>query len=583
MATKKFNFGPGVYTSETDLSEVVSAPDTSIGAFVGRFAKGPANRRITVTNNKEFLTNFGNPNSVSLGYAGYAALAYLDESNRAVVVRATSGTEAYANVAVTSAGVGAAGSLFEPATSTLLAVAGYEDGNRAESIYAYTQFSFSGELFVVGSTGPGIDGNDTAIQIVTSAASPADGFDWQYMFDTNPFTDLDPLWPKIFKINVIRKSPSIQGFNITSGAPVETFYVSREQILDNNGNSLYIEDVINGVSNYIHVKDNTAIASTVRPTVASAPVLALSGGIDNSTVPAADIQSAWSLFADKEKISVNVLVCTETGDKNSAAAPVQTYVGNLAYARRDSTAWIQTDSGVTATDPTAIATNANYNFTEPSFANLCAGWFLVNDPYNGRKIYLPDVIFAAALVPRNDVLGNVSTAPAGPNRGRINALGMNVNWSGSQISIFDNANINVAKLIPGRGIYQWGQKTAQRKATALTDINVRRLLNFVESGLGSFLINFLFEPNNPATRGRIKSGGDGFLNPLAAAGYFNDNDGDDGFLFVCDSTNNTPDVINNNSLVATVYIKPPRVTYYIELQTVVTKSGVQFNEIIRNA
>lgn len=582
MTTRKFNNGPGVYRIETDISEVVSAPSTSIGAFVGKFANGPANRRVSITNNKEFLAIFGNPDSLNYGYAGYAALEFLNEGSQLWAVRATSGTEGYAHAAVLTSGGVNYGTIFEPSTSTLLSTAGYEDGNKADDIYALNNFAFSGQLFLVGASSPGSKGNDLAIQVVTSACATSAGFDWQYNYDNNPFTDSNTIWNRVFKINVLRKSSSSSNFASVSGSPVETFYVSRERILDANGNSLFIEDVINGNSNYIYVKNNSSVADTTRPTNSTVSVLALTGGVDNTIVDYTDIRSAWSLFSDPSKVSVQILVCTDPGNGLSNNASVQSYVGNIAASRKDAVALVQVDgTSETVTNPTTITANANYNYNNPSFVGLYAGWQLINDTYNGRKIYVPNVIYAGSLIARNDAIANVWDAPAGPNRGQIASLGMNVVWTPAQIGIFDNANINVAKLIPGAGIFMWGQKSAQRKTTALSDLNVRRLLNFVEGGLERFLTNFLFEANNSGTRGRIKSGGDAFLNPLAAAGAFNDNDGDNGFLFVCDSTNNGPEVINNNALKATVYIKPARVTYYIELETVVTKSGVEFSEIIR--
>ena len=75
----------------------------------------------------------------------------------------------------------------------------------------------------------------------------------------------------------------------------------------------------------------------------------------------------------------------------------------------------------------------------------------------------------------------------------------------------DDANINAPKFIPGRGIFEWAQRTAQRKQSALRDINVRRMLLFVETSIKNELSDFLFEPNNATTRGRVRSVLNSFL------------------------------------------------------------------------
>jgi len=113
----------------------------------------------------------------------------------------------------------------------------------------------------------------------------------------------------------------------------------------------------------------------------------------------------------------------------------------------------------------------------------------------------------------------------------------------------------------------------------LDRINVRRSLTFIENTLESSYLPFLFEPNNDATRTRLKNISDEFLEGLSAGGAFNTDD-DQGFLVVCDTTNNTPDVISANTMIVGVYLKPSQSTEYIELITTVTKAGISFAEVI---
>ncbi len=300
---QKFNNGPGIYRTEDDRSTPVG---TSTGAFVGKANRGPVNTRVEITRDKDLLQVFGNP-AESLGYGIYGALEFLKESDKLFFVRSVSGVENYSHVGFTTSGSSVYKQILATGSTALLSVAGYEDGNKANDIYDIGTYSFSGEPIVIASIGPGSYGNNLAVSIVTCANDVSAGFDWRYKYDNNPSTDSNPLWQKVFKINVYQKATNTVGFGSVSGTPIETFYVSRQNVVDDNNNNLQIEKVINGISKYIYVKDNSNVASTTNPGSTNGPVQLLSG-TDNSTVSYGNIQSAWTLFNDREKVEV-ILLC----------------------------------------------------------------------------------------------------------------------------------------------------------------------------------------------------------------------------------------------------------------------------------
>jgi phage tail sheath protein FI len=120
----------------------------------------------------------------------------------------------------------------------------------------------------------------------------------------------------------------------------------------------------------------------------------------------------------------------------------------------------------------------------------------------------------------------------------------------------------------------WGQKTAQKKASALDRINVRRLLLYIENTVEPSLLPFLFENNNDRTRSRVFAIVDQFLATVQAGG------GLTAYRVVCDSTNNTSQVVDNNQLNVDIYVQPSKAIEFIQLQTVITRSGVNFNEVV---
>lgn len=572
---QKFSKGPAVYLTETDISEVSTATGTSTGAFVGRAKQGPVNRRVLITNDQEFVQTFGKPDP-NYGYAGYGILEFMKESNTAYFVRPTSGTEGYAHVAFTTSGSAAWKTLYANSTTTLLATNGYQDGNKPNDILDINSYSFSGELFTVASIGPGTYGNNLAVSIITSASDVSAGFDWRYKYDTNQSVP-DPIWSSVFKINVFLKDSTALGFNAVSANPVETFYVSRRNLVDSNGNNLYLQDAINGVSKYIYVRDNTGVAETTNPVATQ--VIQLLSGADNNTMPAGSNNSGWGLFNDPEKVSVQILVCTDPGDKNSSVYTIQQTVANLAASRMDAIALLQVDgTSATVLDVPTITANAGYDFNVPCFAANYVGWQLVYDKFTNRNLYLPLNIFAAAIYARTDNVANVWSAPAGPNRATLSTLGANAYWSGTQIGLLRDANLNTTKQVPGRGQFIIGQRTAQRKETKLSNVHVRRLLNFVEKTLERSLYPFMFEPNTASSRLRAKTLCEGFLNTVAAGGGFN-TDIDAGFMVECSRKNNSDLAIQNGQFNIALYVKPVDVIEFILLNTIITKNGISFQEL----
>jgi phage tail sheath protein FI len=566
----KYTRGAGVYRSEIDLSEVATPVGTSIGAIVDEAIQGPVNQRILITRDKQFLEVFGKPNDSTIGYGGYAALQFLKESDSLYYVRPTAGNERYAARGFGVNALGVAATVSADSTTNLLATAGYEDGNKPNDIREIETSLLGTELFNVASIGPGTYGNNIGIQIFTSASGT--NFDWQNKYDTDT-TSTTAIWKKVFKLSVFVKDTNASDFSGVSASPVETFYVSTQSVLDGNNNQLEMAKIINGNSKYIYVKNGGAATYPI----ATTGVIALTGGTDITTVTAASFISGWSLFNDREKVTVSILICTHAGDNTHANYPIQQAVGNIAASRKDCIATAQVDS-VSASNVTTIKQNAGYGYTNGSYVALYSGWDKIYDQYNDKNIFIPKNIFASAIFARVDSVKNTWDAPAGPDVGVINSIGQNKVFNSTEIGTLRDANINTSKQIGGANIL-WSQRTAQRKESALSDINVRRCLLFVENTCENLLNSFIMQPNNEKTRLRVKSALDSFLGEVAANGGFN-TDEDAGFMVVCDSTNNTPQNIANLELIVDVYVKPIRVVEFIQLNTIITRTGVNFNELI---
>ena len=127
---------------------------------------------------------------------------------------------------------------------------------------------------------------------------------------------------------------------------------------------------------------------------------------------------------------------------------------------------------------------------------------------------------------------------------------------------------------PGEGTVLFGDKTLLAKPSAFDRINVRRLFIVLEKAISLASRYQLFEFNDAFTRAQFRNLVEPFLRDVKGRRGVYD------FRVICDETNNTGEVIDQNSFVADIYIKPARSINFITLNFVATRTGVAFEEIV---
>ena len=134
--------------------------------------------------------------------------------------------------------------------------------------------------------------------------------------------------------------------------------------------------------------------------------------------------------------------------------------------------------------------------------------------------------------------------------------------------------INSIITKPGIGTLLFGDRTALGFASAFDRINVRRLFLTVEQALERAAEAQLFELNDELTRANFRNIVEPYLRDVEAKrGLY-------GFLVVCDTSNNTPDVIDNNEFRADIFLKPTKSINFVTLTFVATRTGVSFEEVV---
>ena len=234
-------------------------------------------------------------------------------------------------------------------------------------------------------------------------------------------------------------------------------------------------------------------------------------------------------------------------------------------------------SGSTADN---ISTNVKNRGFDTSYAGVFYPDINVVDDVNGKIVQLPSSIAALAAFAYNDSVAFPWYAPAGLNRGGLNAdtIGFTVTKPVDQLkeserdTLYD-ARVNPIAKFPGvPGAVIWGQKTLQVKASALDRINVRRLLIKAKKLIASAARLLVFEPNNPTTWTRFKQ----TVNPILQSIRLQN--GLEDFRVILDETTTSPDLIDRNIMKAKVLLIPSRSAEFIQVDFVISKSGVSFND-----
>tara|TARA_B100000073_G_scaffold163364_1_gene135171 strand:+ start:3334 stop:5556 length:2223 start_codon:yes stop_codon:yes gene_type:complete len=310
----------------------------------------------------------------------------------------------------------------------------------------------------------------------------------------------------------------------------------------------------------------------------------LEGGVDYSSAGGAtatlgDLTTAYELFNDKESVEVDYLLMGPGLSKKSETQAKANYLIGIANQRKDCMAVISPHRSdvvnITNTNTQTENVIAFYGpLSSSSYAVFDSGYKYTYDRFNNKFRYIPCNGDVAGLMVRTAINAYPWFSPAGQQRGILNnAIKLAYNPTKAQRDRLYPKRINAIINEPGVGILLFGDKTALGFQSAFDRINVRRLFLTIEQALQQAAKAQLFELNDDLTRANFVNIVAPYLRDVQAKrGLFD-------FLVVCDETNNTPDVIDNNEFRADIYLKPAKSINYVTLTFVATRTGVSFDEV----
>ena len=276
---------------------------------------------------------------------------------------------------------------------------------------------------------------------------------------------------------------------------------------------------------------------------------------------------AFNLLANQDDYQYNLITAPGLIKGNAKASGELTTMVNNAQNRGDNLAILD----LVNWDTNLAVVTAGAAGIDSSYAATYWPWLQTIDPDTNKTIWVPASTMIPGVYAFNDRAGEPWFAPAGLNRGGLSTVlrAERKLTNGNRNDLY-TANVNPIATFPNTGVVVFGQKTLQKKASAMDRVNVRRLLIALKSYISQVADNLVFEQNTIATRNNFLSQ----VNPYMES--VQQRQGLYAFKVVMDDSNNTPDVIDRNQLVGQIYVQPTKTAEFIYLDFNILPTGATF-------
>ena len=281
---------------------------------------------------------------------------------------------------------------------------------------------------------------------------------------------------------------------------------------------------------------------------------------------AATYADAISILSNKDEYVFNIIsapgLIYEFGDHKTQLDSII----SLAESRGDAIAVVDVQNhGATVSNVTGTAANINSSYTATYWP-----WLQMLSA-TGKTEWAPASVVIPGVYAFTDGAAAPWFAPAGLTRGGIgDVIQAERKLTRTQRDTLYAANVNPIATFPGAGISVFGQKTLQKKKSALDRVNVRRLLIDLKKFVGDVSRTLVFEQNTNTTRNNFLAQVNPYLESVVQRqGLY-------AYRVVMDDTNNTADVIDRNQLIGQIFIQPAKTVEYIVLDFTIEPTGASF-------
>lgn len=336
----------------------------------------------------------------------------------------------------------------------------------------------------------------------------------------------------------------------------------------------YVETYLSLVSDWIRVTDNT---SNTAPPLSG--TYTLSGGTDGIPAEPDDQDSLLignslgftGIYALSEPEQIDIdLIAVPGHPSTSVVAALLDLCQNV---RSDCLAIVDPPFGLTVNEIVDWQNGVhplNTTRFDSDFGALFWPWVKIRDNYNQVDVWVPPSGSIMATIARSDQLSAPWFAPAGETRGIVNILDVFSRPSLVERDLmygYRNCVNPIVQFVNTDGFVLWGQKTLQRRPTALDRINVRRLMIYIEKRIRESTRQLLFDPHDEELRQRFIRIATAILTEVQVGRGIAD------FRVKCDTELNTDDVINRNEVRARIAVQPNKAAEFFFIEFSIHKVG----------
>ena len=503
MATEVL-LSPGVLSIENDQSFTTQQPVQAGAAIIGPTVKGPVGIPTIVTSYSDYLTKYGS--TFTSGSQTYTYLTSISAYNyfqnggtSLLVTRVVSGS-------------------FTPATSSLIPTSLVNTG------------SFILETL---SEGKIMNSTSTLNTDGTLPSGSADNFRWQIV---SPNTSSGTFSLLIRQGNDSTNSPSVlETWGPLSLDPFSPNYIEKmignqyqtitqdngEYFLQLNGNyanqSRYIrvKQVLTPTPNYLNNSGNPKPEYTGSIPIAASGTFGAATGdnipstagtyyenisnINPQGIPASNYTESISLLSNKDEFKYNFI--TVPGLILNSSFPTHASAISLLVANCQNNGNSMAIIDVAGYGSNIIPVTTAAATLDSSYAATYWPWVQTIDPNTSQRVWVPASTLIPGVYAFNDTSSEVWNAPAGINRGVMSNAVMAERYltQGNRDTLYE-ANVNPIATLSNTGVTVFGQKTLQKKSSALDRVNVRRLLIELKNYISQVADTLVFEQNTIATR-----------------------------------------------------------------------------------
>jgi hypothetical protein len=577
---------PGVLAIENDQSFITQAPVQAGAAIIGPTVKGKVGIPTLCTTYSDYQNKYG-----STFLSGSQTYSYLT-SISAYNYFNNGGT----SLLVTRVVSGSTTTSWTPATSSFISASAHSAGAPYNSDVFVLETLSEGEI--MNSVGPtGVNG--------TLLSGSANNFRWQIV---SPDTNSGTFTLLIRQGNDTTLSPSIlETWGPLSLDPFASNYIESaignqiENIAVDNGE--YYTQLSGSYINksaYVRVKqvnqttpnyfDNNGAPKNQYTGSLPLAGVGVFGDGKGSNIPAVGVASYYEnisnsniqgISASAYTESISLLANKDAYNYNFITAPgligdstffplhysVIQQLNTMVQNRGDAMAIID----VVGYNSNLIPVTSNAANFDTSYVATYWPWLKTIDPNSGQQVWVPASTMVPGVYAFNDNVSYPWFAPAGISRGIMTTViqSERILTQGNRDTLYQG-NVNPIATFPGSGIVVFGQKTLQKKRSALDRVNVRRLLIELKNYISQVGDTFVFEQNDAITRNNFVSA----INPYLSS--VQQQQGLTAFKVIMDESNNPPSAIDQNQLIGQIYLKPTRTAEFILLDFNILPTGATF-------